>query len=299
MEDNIFCTILTPTYNRANYLIKLFKSLCKQSDKNFEWIIVDDGSTDRTEEYVKKILKNTEKFNITYIKQNNGGKHRAINRGIENAKGEVFAIVDSDDFLTPNAIEKMKYGFDTIQNKDKFAGVAFQKGYDTKSAIGSTFKTKYVDCKSNERTKNNIKGDKFEIFYTRILRNNLFPEIEEETFIPEALVWTRIANNGFKLRWFNDIIYIAQYLDGGLTDKRNELVIKNPKGYALYIREQVKYGNITFKQKMGFYSYYYTLLKDRNSIQGIANILQTNVANIKISYMLRVFIKKMRRLYGK
>lgn len=295
MNKEIYCTVFTPTYNRKNLLKRLYDSLCLQSDYDFEWLIVDDGSEDGTEEMMKKLIEKDNKFRIIYIKSENGGKHRAINTGLDYANGKVFAIVDSDDYLVKDAIKIIKDGFRKIDESSiKFAGIAFQKGYDINSAVGTTFKGKYIDAKSNEREKNNIKGDKFEIFYTKILKENKFPEIEKEKFMPEALVWTRIAAKGYYIRWYNDIIYICQYLTGGLTDNREKLITESPKGYAMYIKEQIMYGNISCKQKLGYYSFYYKCRKEKSSINEIAKELHTNKLCIYLSYYMRMIIEKIR-----
>ncbi|MGN1053427.1 MAG: glycosyltransferase family A protein, partial [Candidatus Scatosoma sp.] len=93
-------TVFTPTYNRGYIIHKLYASLLNQTDKNFEWLVIDDGSTDDTERYFTRLLKQKNPFTVRYIKQENGGKHRAINRGVAAATGEIFFIVDSDDFLS-------------------------------------------------------------------------------------------------------------------------------------------------------------------------------------------------------
>ena len=93
-------TIFTSTFNRCHLLGRLYKSLQNQTCKDFEWIVIDDGSTDKTESFVKSLLTESNPFQITYIKKENGGKHRAINDGVKIAKGRLFFIVDSDDYLT-------------------------------------------------------------------------------------------------------------------------------------------------------------------------------------------------------
>lgn len=290
MSKNVFCTIMTPTYNRADFLPTLYKSLKKQSDKDFEWIIVDDGSQDNTEDVVKKFINETKNFKIIYHKSKNGGKHRAVNKGIDLAHGKIFAIVDSDDYLTVDALKKIKEYFKDIEknsNKLKYAGVAGMKGYSEKEITGKTFKGKYVDAKSTERRKYNISGDKFEVFYTSVLKKNKFPEIKGEKFMTEAILWTRLANLGYYIRWYNDIIYICEYLPGGLTDKRKSLIDNSPKGYALYIKEQVKFGNITIKQKLGYYSFYAEVRKKYIKYSDIAKELDTNKFLVIFSVCLR------------
>ena len=96
MKDLV--TVFTPVYNRKNLIGNLYQSLLSQTYKNFEWIIVDDGSTDDIDEIIKS-YQNEDRILIRFIKQENGGKHRAINNGVLHAKGELFYIVDSDDYL--------------------------------------------------------------------------------------------------------------------------------------------------------------------------------------------------------
>ena len=93
-------TVFTPTYNRAYILPKLYDSLCQQTVKSFEWLIVDDGSVDNTQELVEKWIEE-KKIEIRYFKQANGGKQRAHNLGVEKSKEEIFVCVDSDDYVLP------------------------------------------------------------------------------------------------------------------------------------------------------------------------------------------------------
>lgn len=303
MNNNVFCTIFTPTYNRKHLIKKLYDSLCKQEIKNFEWIVIDDGSIDGTEELFKILCEKENDFNIIYKRKENGGKHRAINYGIDYANGEVVAIVDSDDYLTPNATKKIKEYFDDISmnntNNIKFAGVAANKCYKDNKMIGTTFDGNVIDAKSTERKSNNIDGDKFEIYYTKILKENKFPEIDGEKFMTEAILWTRIASKGYYLRWHNDNIYVCEYLEGGLTDSRDKLIKNSPKGYALYIIEQKKYGKITLKQKLGYYSFYYKIRKESANIKTVAKELKTNLFVIYVAYTIRKIIEKVRNINEK
>ena len=115
-------TVLTPTYNRAKLLERLYQSLCQQTYQDFEWIVVNDGSKDNTDEVVQSFVAE-KKINILYIKQENGGKHRAVNRGVKEAKGELLFIADSDDWLLPNSLETVAEMYQDIANDHSFAGV--------------------------------------------------------------------------------------------------------------------------------------------------------------------------------
>lgn len=98
-------TVFTPVYNRAYIINQLYQSLLRQTNYGFEWLIIDDGSTDNIAELVSQWIADTEDFEIRLYRQPNGGKHRAINRGVQLAKGDAFLIVDSDDYLTEDAID--------------------------------------------------------------------------------------------------------------------------------------------------------------------------------------------------
>ncbi|MGL4338606.1 MAG: glycosyltransferase [Turicibacter sp.] len=241
LDGKIKVTVFTPTFNRAYRLDKLYNSLREQTCFDFEWLVIDDGSTDDTSQLFDEWINDENKFGITYLKVKNGGKHRAINKGTELAKGKLFFIVDSDDYLVGNAIERVIYWESTIENKNNFAGVSGNRGYSNNEIIGQTFVGEYIDGTSLEREQLNITGDKAEVFYTHVLQNYKFPEIEGENFITENVVWNHIAYDGYKIRWFNEITYITEYLDDGLTKNAYSIALKNPKGYQLSNRMNKKF----------------------------------------------------------
>lgn len=267
-------TVFTPTFNRGYIIENLYKSLQRQSYKNFQWIVIDDGSKDDTEKLFEKWTNEDNLFDITYKKVKNGGKHRAINRAIEIAEGELFFIVDSDDYLTDYALEKVIKWEATIKNKNEFAGVAGVKGYSINSRVGNTFKGEYIDATSLERNKNNITGDKAEVFYLDILKKYKFPEFEGEKFVTEKVVWNQIAYDGYKIRWFNEIIYICDYLEDGLTKSMSRIELENPKALALSMKLDSMHYNMSNKKKIQLWFDYYILMRNKISINEMAENLQ-------------------------
>ena len=220
-------TIFTPIYNRATFLLRLFDSLVKQTYKNFEWIIVDDGSSDNIRDVVNALQKKG-KLDIQFIHQKNGGKHRAINVGVELAKGELFFILDSDDILPPNALELVVKYYEEIKNDSSFAGVSGIDGYFDGRIIGSGLPLEVLDSNSIDiHYKYHVIGDMKEVFRTSVMREIPFPEIENEKFCPEDLVWNRIAQK-YKLRYFNKVIYNVEYQPEGLTAKIVKIRMKSP-----------------------------------------------------------------------
>ena len=237
-------TIMTPTYNRAYILPQAYQSLQAQTSFEFEWIVVDDGSTDGTEELVTGWAACEEKFKIVYVKQPNGGKHRAVNKGVALAQYGSFLILDSDDILTPDAVALVHQWMASIENEQGFAGVAGLRGYrNTEGVIGGAPKMKgaYVDATNLERRKYGLLGDKIEVFKTDVLRQYPFPEFEGENFLRESASWDRIAADGYKIRWYNQVIYQCEYLQDGLTKTVNyDVYAKNFQGYLYCTRLHLK-----------------------------------------------------------
>lgn len=230
-------TIFTPAFNRSYTLPTLYESLKRQTCMDFEWIIVDDGSTDNTEIVIQSWLQE-KKFNVRYIKQDNGGKHRAINRGIKEAKGELFFIVDSDDFLTDDAVEKITIAYNIIRNDNSFCGVCPLKVDKNLKKIGGNFPYEKLDCSYLDfRYKYRITGDMAEVMKTEVLRKFPFPEIVGERFCPEALVWNRIGMH-YKFRYTNDKVYICEYLPDGLTAKITKIRMQSPVASCICYKEQ-------------------------------------------------------------
>ncbi|OPX47428.1 glycosyltransferase family 2 protein [Clostridium thermobutyricum] len=255
-----FCTVFTPTYNRGEDLISLYNSLKAQDLKDFEWIVVDDGSEDNTRKIIENLSIKENSFEIKYIWQKNGGKHRAINNGINYSNGKLFFIVDSDDTLESNAISKIKKYVNSLPNVKDFAGVSGLRKNKDGQIIGNILSKEYIDCTNIERAKYNLIGDKAEVYFTEILKKYKFPEFEGENFLTECIVWNKIAADGYKIRWFNEPIYICDYRDNGLSKTLNNLKLKNPKGYLLNIKSDIELLDIKGIKKLAYiYSYYETV----------------------------------------
>lgn len=242
-------TIFTPTYNRAGFLMPLYDSIKKQSSRDFEWVIVDDGSTDNTYEVMADIISShDDSFPIRYFKKPNGGKHTAINMGVNVAEGELFLILDSDDELPPTAIEMIEKRYEKIKNDESIGGVCGYMAHRNGDRIGKPVIE--TEASSMElRYKHNITGDMCEVFRTAVLKEYPFPEISGEKFCPEALVWNRIAQK-YRLCVFPDIIYLRDYIDGGLTDNIVRIRMNSPiasmmtyaelNGYDVPLKEKAK-----------------------------------------------------------
>lgn len=243
-------SIITPTYNRAHLLPRLYQSLCRQTYSDFEWIIVDDGSDDNTQNTVNSFI-DRHHLDIKYIKKANGGKHTAVNRGIEEASGELSFIADSDDWLPSTSVEKVVLTYDAIRGNKEYAGVCGLDGYPDGKVIGSGLPEKIIDASYLEiRDKFGITGDMKEVYLTSVLREFPFPEIDGERFCSEALIWNRIASK-YKLRFFNEIIYYAEYQGDGITSSITKARMKSPIATMMTYSEWICY-NIPIGRKIKY-----------------------------------------------
>ena len=282
-------TVCTPTYNRAHLLNKLYTSLKKQNYNSFQWIIVDDGSTDDTEAVVNEFIKENN-INIRYIKKKNGGKHTALNIGIDNAEGELFWIVDSDDYIIDDALKYIWNKWCELKDKKDFAGLSALRGYENKKVIGTTVNEEYIDADVlTYRYKYRVLGDKSEVYRTDILKKYKFPEYREEKFLTEAVVWNRIANDGYKIRWFNKVIYICEYLEGGLTNTSDKNIMDSWQGTTLYYKELLSYKQVPLKDKIlnGARAYLHYCYEKGIGFKGIFNITK-NPLYIGLSWFVYV-----------
>lgn len=230
-------TIFTPTYNRGYVIPRLYYSLQEQTYKSFEWIIIDDGSTDNTSQIVEEWLKNKNDFDIRYYKVPNGGKQRAINKAVQLARYEYFFIVDSDDYLLPNCIALLIQWCSSIQGIPCMVGVAGIRCTSSMQYINGmpqNFQNKrYIDATNLERKNYNLTADMAEVYKVSILKKYPFPVWKDETFTPECVVWDAMALDGYKIRWYNKMIYVCEYLEDGLTKSGYKLYMRNLMGCAM------------------------------------------------------------------
>lgn len=224
---NFFLSIVTPTYNRADLLFDCYMSLCHQTDYGFEWIIVDDGSSDDTETVVQGFQ--TRNFSIRYLKKPNGGKHTALNAAHALINGKYVLILDSDDTLTPDAVETARTEWGKWEDDKSIGIVTFLKGSSVTdpNCIVSDW-NKPVDIMRYRRTCIHS-NDCCEVIRTELFKKYPFPVFEGEHFLAEGALWGRVSYD-CKCIYVNHVIYLCEYLDGGLTKSGRAIRIRNPLG---------------------------------------------------------------------
>lgn len=280
-------TIFTPAYNRSAYLYGIYLSLKKQTFLDFEWIIVDDGSTDNTKESVEKILNSNPPFPVRYFFKENGGKHTAINRGVKEAQGELFLILDSDDTLPSNSLQEIISQYKDVADNETICGVSGLMAHHDGTLIGSGYpKECNIASSIEQRYKYDVTGDLIEVFKTSSLREFPFPEIEGERFCSEQVVWFRIAQK-YKLKCFNKVVYFRDYLDGGLTDNITKIRMKSPIASMMCYAELNNY-DVPFIQKLKAAINYWRFRFCSKTTQNIPSIGAKWFGVIPIAYIMHI-----------
>ncbi len=233
----MFLSVVTPAYNRAYILPKCYESLIAQTCKDFEWIIVDDGSSDDTEQLVKSFIAEG-KVDIKYVKQLNGGKHVAHNKGALMAQGELFLCLDSDDQLTQDAIAFAKEFWEKNKTEKTVGILAKRGGIQDELPICGEWKEGLLSATMYDLyNKYGFSGDTALFFKTKILKTEKFEVFQNENFIPETALYCKIDTYG-EMLLVNKVLYLTEYLSDGLTAKYHSLLRKNPNGtaYSYYLQ---------------------------------------------------------------
>lgn len=201
---SVFISVVTATYNRADTLPRLAISIAKQ-ELDLEWIVVDDGSTDGSIDVLAELAESAP-FPVHVISQQNAGKHVALNRGIRLARGEMAALIDSDDELLPGALARLSEQWHGIPAaaRDRFVGIIGRCVDERGELIGNHFPGgTAVDCSWQEAVYlRRCEGERFGLLRTEVLRDHPFPEPSNQSFVVEGTIWRQIGRK-----------YLTRYVD--------------------------------------------------------------------------------------
>ena len=265
-------TIFTPTYNRAYILTQLYDSLCRQSCKDFLWLIVDDGSSDNTGELVGQ-WRSEAKIKIEYKTQANGGKMRAHNYGVRCCQTPLFVCIDSDDYVSDDFVESVvtKY-WGQIKDNDKLAGIIAYRGFETedhKFVPKCLFPLKGTGT-FEELVSRGFYGDTTLVFKTNVIRQHPVLEVEGEKFSTEAYAYDQIEQE-YRYLLAEEVWTYCAYLPDGYTSVEKTLYAKNPKGWAMFFNQRAKFTHSYLSKKKIAYGVLYMIFARR---AGIKNIYQ-------------------------
>lgn len=288
-------TVFTPSYNRAHIIENLYRSLQRQTFRDFEWLIVDDGSSDNTEEVITAWQREKNDFSIRYCKKENGGKHTAINMALELAAGKLFFVVDSDDYLTDDALAKLTSWEEALPTGEKYCGVAGNLGTGEQNTPNSLFDGEYLDGTLLDRY-GVVDGERAMVFYTEVHRQYPYPVFSGERFMTEAVVYNRMAADGYKMRFYNDIVCVYEYQPDGLTRAGSKLFLNNPKGYGLWLKEKAEFEKVSWINRLKMYYTFTCDLSDRLSAKEIAQCIGAPKWLIMIVNTTHKLINSIRKL---
>jgi glycosyltransferase involved in cell wall biosynthesis len=246
-------TVFVPTYNRAHLLPTLYNSLIKQTYQNFEFLIVDDGSTDNTKELVEQWISQGN-ITIRYYNQDNQGKHFAYNRAIKEAQGDLFVDIDSDDFFRPNALEIVVTHWTNLSNKHEFASIQTLCCNENNDIIGTKF-AKEISTQFEIRYIDKVRGDKGMFYNLNYLKNHSLPEIPKE-YVLESILHNRV-NHNLKSLCINKALIVKDYLPDGIS-ARKTTVRSSINAYIILYNELNCY-KLTISQSLHFNSRYIKL----------------------------------------
>lgn len=249
-------TYLTATWNRENLLPNLYKSLVNQTNKDFIWMIVDDGSTDNTKSLIKTWI-DEDKIEIKYYHKKNGGKHTALNIGNSKCKTEFICYVDSDDFLTNDCTQILYSKFDKCK-KDNIVGIVGRRA----TYKGAPFNENWCNEEqlvnfSELSSKFGYSQDTILVFKTSIVNQFSFPVFKDEKFVTESVLYNQFLYN-YKLLAIKELVYLSEYQEAGYSNQGLKLFLKNPQGYA-------------FALKQNAYYFYHNQKDSKNALYYLAN----------------------------
>lgn len=234
MEKIEGITVMTTTYNRVSLLERLYQNLTKESmDWKIQWLVADDGSTDETEMFLNDIAKrNTEKLTVEFIRLNQGGKHRALNKLQALIKWPVVTVIDDDDVLMDGALHELKLRW--AEWYGKVDEISYLRGnIETHKAVVEFPDVFYEGNVFDYRYRRELKGDYFETYTTSLFTSNEFPEFENENFMDEGIKWQELAKNSRGL-FLNKVLYLSEYRQDGLTKKIRSIQVRNSNGFAMF-----------------------------------------------------------------
>ena len=285
-------TVFTPAYNRAYTLHKCYESLKRQTNKNFKWLIVDDGSTDNTKELVMKWKEEVD-FEIKYIYKKNGGMHTAHNTAYENIDTELNVCIDSDDYLTDEAVEIIINEWKRVKNEN-LAGLGALNIFENGKVIGTKFpenlKTaKYFDIYN----KHGVKGDKKFIYRTELTRCFPYPEFEGEKYVGLDYKYKKLDEK-YEVALVNKVVCIVEYMEDGSSKNMLRQYRNNPKGWCFFRLENLKIPNTSIKYKFKESVHYISsslILKDNKFLRKMPYKTIAILA-IPFGFLLKTYIIK-------
>ncbi len=236
-----FLTIFTPAYNRAHTIGRTYASLRKQTNKDFIWLIIDDGSTDGTEELVKSWYKEDNGFEIRYIYKENGGMHTAHNEAYRNIDTELNVCIDSDDAMPHDAVEIIEQAWKRVRDCDYAGLIGLDANMETGDTIGDGFPADMKETTLSGYYATGRTGDKKLVYRTEVINSvPEYPVFENEKYVALAYKY-RLIDQQYKLSVVNEAICKVEYQADGSSNNMYRQYLQNPRGFAFWRKICMEY----------------------------------------------------------
>ena len=235
-------TVFTPAYNRDYSIHLCYESLLRQTSKDFVWLVIDDGSTDNTAQLIKEWQKKDNGFEIRYVYKETGGMHTAHNSAYENMDTELSVCIDSDDYMTDDAVEKIVACWEKHRD-EKYAGIIALDILEGGKVIGTELETDRVDTTLGGFYQRGGKGDK-KLIYRNDVMNKYppYPTFEGEKYVSLAYKYEK-ADKEYTLVILNEPVCVVEYQQDGSSTNMFRQYLRNPRGFAFVRKESMKESN--------------------------------------------------------
>lgn len=292
-------TVFTPTYNRAHTLHRTYESLCNQDCKDFIWLIIDDGSTDHTDDLVKSLQQKDNGFEIQYIYKDNGGMHTAHNTAYENIYTELNVCIDSDDKMAPGAVRMIVDTWEKVKDKNYAGMIALDTDFSG-NIIGKGFPDGMNETTLGGYYASGGSGDKKLIYRTDVINSvPPYPVFPEEKYVGLVYKYTLIDQK-YKLYVLNDVVCEVEYQTDGSSGTMWIQYLKNPKGFAFLRKVAMRYP--TGKKRLVVDCIHYCsssqISKNRNYIKESPRKMLTVLCTPLGWILTAVIKKKAKEIYG-
>ena len=285
-------TVFTPAYNRAHTIVRTYESLVKQTSDDFEWLIIDDGSTDNTKELVEGWISEG-KISIIYIHQENQGMHGAHNTAYRNIKTELNTCIDSDDFMPEDAVEKIVSFWHTHKN-EKYAGLIGLDVMTDGVLIGSKFPDGMAETTLQGFYAGGGTGDKKLVYRTDVINSYPdYPLFDGERYVGLAYKYMLIDQD-YKLLTLNEPLVVVDYQLDGSSYNMYRQYWRNPKGFSFYRKAEMQCAPTKKRQFMACIHYVASSIIAKNSkylLESPKKLLTLLATPLGILWYLRIRYK--------
>ena len=239
-NNEIRLTVFTPAYNRAHTLSRTYESLCRQSCKEFIWLIVDDGSTDNTAELVKTWQREDNGFEIRYVFKENGGMHTAHNTAYANIDTELNVCIDSDDAMGDDAVRKILEKWSEVQDKC-YAGLIGLDADFNGNVIGKGFPDGMTETTVVGYYTAGGRGDKKLVYRTDVINQYPpYPVFPGEKYVALSYKY-RLIDQDYKMAVLDEVLCNVEYQADGSSQNMLRQYANNPKGFAFWRKVCMQY----------------------------------------------------------